>query len=79
MADGGTYSQREGGGVGNRAGGGNLEITNINPSPPAHDDKTPWRTSRVPGGSRYRDGHPRGQAATTACSHEGGSPVCDLP
>ena len=41
MADGGTYSQREGGVSGNRAGGGNLEIANINPSPPAHDDKTP--------------------------------------
>ena len=26
---------------GNRAGGGNLEIANINPSPPSHEDKTP--------------------------------------
>ena len=37
MADGGTYSQREGGVSGNRAGGGNLETTNNHPSPPAHN------------------------------------------
>ena len=39
MADGGSYTQREGGVSGNRADGGNLEIANINPSPPAQDDK----------------------------------------
>ena len=38
MVDGGTYSQMEGGVSGNRAGGGNLEISNINPSPPAHNN-----------------------------------------
>ena len=30
-------------------------------------------------GSWYRDGHPRGQAVTTACCHEGGSYARDLP
>ena len=47
---------------------------------PAHDrNHLPRRPTQFPGGSRYWDSHPRGQAATEDCSHEGGSPVRDLP
>ena len=35
--------------------------------------------TRFLGGLRYWDCHPQGQAASAACSHEGGSPICDLP
>ena len=38
-----------------------------------------YHKTRFPGGSRYWDSHPRGQAAPAACSREVGSPVRDLP
>ena len=47
---------------------------------PAHSlHHLPRLPTRISGGSRHRYCHPRGQAATTACDHEGGGPVRDLP
>ena len=39
----------------------------------------PRLPTRISGGSRHMYRHPRVQAVTTACGHEGGGPVRDLP
>ena len=61
-------------------GGGHVEVRGGDLTSPAHDrNHIPRRPTWFPGGSRYWDSHPRGQAASSACSHEVGSSVRDLP
>ena len=65
---------------GNWASGVDVEGRGGNLTSPAHDrHHLPRLRTWFSGGSRYRDSHPRGQAATPACSHKGGGPVGDLP
>ena len=80
MADRVTHTKREEGVQGGRAGGGYLEGRGGDNTSTDHgSNNISRRTAQIPGGSRYWDGHPRGQAAPTYCIHEGGSPIRDLP
>ena len=60
-------------GVDMEDGGGDSQL-------PRHRRHHPPRLSpRIPGGSRYGDCHPRGQADSAGCGLEGGSPPYNLP
>ena len=78
VADCGVNPEREKVVQRNWVGGGDVEGRGDNLTLPAHDrNHLPQRPTRFPGGLRYWDSHPRGQAASAACIHEGGSPVCE--
>ena len=63
-----------------RPRGGDVEGSGGDFKSPFHIlHQLPRRPPWIPGRSRHGDRHPRGQAASTACSHEGGGPLRDLP
>ena len=80
MAGGRPYPQGGGGLLGHRPRGGDVEGSGGDSKSPFHilhhlPQRPPWFSGR----SRHKDRQPRGQADSTACSHEGGGPICDLP
>ena len=80
MAGGGPHPEGGGGLPGHRPRGGGVEGRGGDFKSLFHflhhlPQRPPW----IPGRSRHRDRHPRGQAGSTACSHEGGGPLRDLP
>ena len=80
LAGGGPDLERGRGITRNRPCGGDLEGSGgDSQSPLDHHHHLlrlpPW----IPGGSKYRDRHPRSQAASEGCSLEGEGPPYDLP
>ena len=80
MAGGGTHPEGEMGLPGHRPCGGDVERRGGDFKSPFHFlHHLPRRPPWILGRSRHGYRQPRGQAVTTACSHEGGGPLRDLP
>ena len=80
MADSALNPEREKGVERNWVSGGDVEVRGGDLTSPTHErNHLTRRPTRFQGRLRYWDSHPRGQSATAACSHEGGSHVRDLP
>ena len=80
MAGGGNDTKGATGVQGDWASVGDVEGCGGDLTSPAHNlHHLPRIPTRISGGSRHKYRHPRGQVVTTACVHEGGGPVRDLP
>ena len=80
MAGGGNDTKGVKGVQVNWASGGDMEGCGGNLTLPDHNlHRLPRFPTQISVGSRHRYRHPRGQSVTTACGHEVGGPVCDIP